>query len=212
VRQQQVVGDRKGVEHQGPPRGVRAPGVTEHGDDVRLVDRDPVLDPVPQALADQAGVLGEPVRGVAVQPAAVVLERLREVPVVERCHRLDVPLEQPVDEPVVEVEAGLVHVTGAGGLDPGPGDGEPVAADPEPRHQVEVLLEAVVVVAGDITRGPVHDPAGQMGEGVPDARSLAVLGGRPFDLVRRRADTEPEARWKQRVTHEDHSVCDGHGS
>ena len=40
--------------------------------------------------------------GRPVQPAAVVLERLRQVPVVERDHRLDPGLEEAVDEPVVE--------------------------------------------------------------------------------------------------------------
>ena len=44
------------------------------------------------------------------------------------------------------------------------------------------------------------------GEGVPDARALAVLGGRALDLVRRGAGTEPEARWKQRVRHGDRFV------
>ena len=86
--EQQVVRDRQRVEHQRPARGVRADRVAEHRHDVRLVDRDPVLDPVGEPLADDGGVLGEPVDRVAVQPAAVVLERLRQVPVVERHHRL----------------------------------------------------------------------------------------------------------------------------
>ena len=51
-----------------------------------------------------------------------------------------------------------------------------------------------------------------MAEGVPDAGALAVLGGRPLDLVRRSAGTEPEARWKQRVRHGDHCVGDRSGS
>ena len=88
VREQQVVRDRHRVEHQGPARRVHADGVAHHHHDVGLVDRDPVLDPVGEPLADDRGVLGEPVDGLAVQPAALVLERLRQVPVVERHHRL----------------------------------------------------------------------------------------------------------------------------
>ena len=94
VAEQQVVGDRQRVEHQRPAGGVHADGVAEHGDDVGLVDGDPVLDPVGEPLADDGGVLGEAVDGVAVEPAAVVLERLRQVPVEERDHRLDAVLEQ----------------------------------------------------------------------------------------------------------------------
>ena len=68
------------------------------------------------------------------------------------------------------------------------------------------------MVARDVTGRAVHDPARLVAEGVPDARALAVLGGRPLDLVRRSAGTEPEARWKQRVRHGDHCVGDRHGS
>ena len=109
VPEQQVVGRRQRVEHQLAARRVRPGRVAQHRDDVRLVHRDPVLDPVREALADQPGVLGEAVHRVAVQPAALVLERLGQVPVVERGHRLDVALQQPVDEPLVEVEPGGVR-------------------------------------------------------------------------------------------------------
>ena len=54
VPEQQVVGDRQPVEHQLPARRVRADGVPEHRHDVRLVDRDPVLDPVREPLGRPA--------------------------------------------------------------------------------------------------------------------------------------------------------------
>ena len=136
--------------------------VPQHRHDVGLVDRDPVLDPVREPLADQLGVLGEAVDGVAVEPAALVLERLRQVPVVQRGHRLDASLEQPVDQSLVEVQPLRVRRPRPLRLHPRPRDREAVAAQPEPRHQVEVLVQAVVVVAGDVARGAVHDraPAG----------------------------------------------------
>ena len=42
---------------------------------------------------------------VAVAPAAAVLQRLRQVPVVERDERRDAALQQRVDELAVEVQA-----------------------------------------------------------------------------------------------------------
>ena len=103
--EQQVVGHRKRVEEQLVPGRVDAAGVAQHGDDVRLVDRDPVLDPVAEPSGHDPGELPEDACHVAVQPAAAVLQLLREVPVVERDHRLDAGLAQLVDEPVVEVQA-----------------------------------------------------------------------------------------------------------
>ena len=67
------------------------------------------------------------VDGRPVEPAAVVLERLRQVPVVERDHRLDAGREQLVDEPVVEREPLGVGPALAGRLDPRPRDREAVA-------------------------------------------------------------------------------------
>ena len=53
---------------------------------------------------EEAGVVGEPLRGVAVQPAAAAVEGEGEVPVEAGEPRLDAGLQQLVDEPVVEVE------------------------------------------------------------------------------------------------------------
>ena len=66
-------------------------------------------DAVAEPAGDRLGVLDERLGGRARRPAAGVLERLRQVPVVERRERLDAVREQLVDEPVVEVEPGLVH-------------------------------------------------------------------------------------------------------
>ena len=54
-------------------------------------------------------VLRERLDRLTRRPAPGILERLGEIPVVERDERLDAVREQLVDEPVVEVEARLVH-------------------------------------------------------------------------------------------------------
>ena len=69
----------------------------------------------PSRRRDDLGVLREGVDGLAGRPAAAILERLRQVPVVQRDERLDAVREQLVDEAVVEVEAGLVHAAAAAG-------------------------------------------------------------------------------------------------
>ena len=95
-----------------------------------LVQGDPVPDAVAEPTEHQLDVVGEAGGGVAREPAARVLERLREVPVVERRHGPDVRLEQRVHEP--GVGRGRPRSSpGAVGLHAGPRDREAVVVDAE---------------------------------------------------------------------------------
>ena len=75
-------------------------------------------------------VVDEAVHGVARRPAAAVLQRLRQVPVVERQVGLHAAREQAVDEAFVEVQALGVPGAAAGGLHARPADREAVGVDP----------------------------------------------------------------------------------
>src|SRR5437763_13809948 len=88
----------------GDARRVRAVQVAEQPDDPGLVDRDPRADPVAVRVEAAARALGEALHPVAVRSAAVVLHRLREIPVVARHDRLDPALEQSVGQPAVVIE------------------------------------------------------------------------------------------------------------
>jgi hypothetical protein len=148
---------------------------------------------VAERLDRECRVLGEAQGGVAIDPPAGILERLRQVPVVERRERADTPLEQAVDESAVERQPLLIRLAGAVGLDAGPGDREPVRLETEGRHQVEVGVEPVIVVVGDIAGVAVDDTARGMAEGVPDRRPAPVLLHGSLDLVRGRSRTDHEA-------------------
>ena len=150
----------------------------------------------PNRSAEDRGVLGEAGDDLAVRPAAGILERLRQVPVEQRQPRLDPPLEQPVDEPIVEVEALRVRRAAAGGLDPRPRDAEPIgAAGPSRGHQVEVLRP--VGGSGRRRRRRCRRPRscpGVCAVRVPDARPASVGVDGALDLVRGGGGTPGEAR------------------
>jgi hypothetical protein len=83
--------------------------------------------------------------------------------VVERRDRLDAALEEGLRQRAVE---GGVERPAAVGLHARPRDREPVALESERRHQVDVLAEAVVVVACDVPRLAASDRAGDAAEDV----------------------------------------------
>ena len=158
----------------------------------------------PSRADDGLGVLDERLGGRARRPAARVLERLRRVPVEERRERLDPVREQLVDEPVVEVEARLVHPAAPLGKHARPRDREAERVEPELAHQRDVLAVAVVEVARDLAGVAVPHLAGRRAEAVPDALAAAVLVGRALDLVRGRGGAPDEVVGKM-------SSVGGHG-
>jgi hypothetical protein len=199
VREQQVVRDAqrgRPVAHAG---GLRALDMAEDGHDPRLVVGDPGADRVAELARHVLGVLGEALRRRALGPAATVLERLRQVPVVERGDRLDPPLAQPLGQPAVEVDASPVERSLPVRLHARPSDREAIGLQAELRHQVEVLAPAVVVVAGDLAGLAAGHRAGHAAEGVPDRVAAPVLAHRSLDLVRRRGRAEPHLSRERRL-------------
>ena len=136
--------------------GARSAMSDEHSGSLNVVQ---CVDPVAERVVDGLGVVAEPVRGVAVRPAALLLERLRQVPVVEREPGQDARAEQFVDEPAVEVEPGLVDDAVAR-LDARPAGGEAVRVEAELLHERDVCGHPVVVVDGDLGGVAVRDAPG----------------------------------------------------
>ena len=148
-------------------------------------------------------VLREQVGGVAVGPAALLLERLRQVPVVEGQPGHDALRQQLVDEPGVEVQASGVDRS-AVGPHARPGGGEAVGLQPQLGHQRDVVAVAVVVIARDVSVVATDHRAGHAAEGIPDRVGSAVFVGSAFDLVGRGCRAEEEGGRERTV-----SVC-GH--
>ena len=94
--------------------------VTENRKDPGLVERHPMLDPIAQRVGDGGGVVAEIFGEVAIRPSAGVLERLRQIPMIERHPRLDVALEHLVHDAIVEVESLLINRAFPGRHDPRP--------------------------------------------------------------------------------------------
>ncbi len=181
--EQQVMGGRERGVQVGDTRRVPGLQVADHARAEGLVHRHPDRDHVGEAVQHELRVVTEVGHGVAVRPAAGVLQRLREVPVVQGGYRLDAPGAQPVHQAPVEVQALLVDAAGAVRDDPGPADREPVGGQPQPGHEIQVGVGPVVVVTGDRAGVAVGHGPGDTAERVPHRRSPAVFVGRALDLV-----------------------------
>ena len=200
MRAQQVVRGDRGLVGAAVAWRQHAVHVAAIGDDPRLVDRRPQRYAVVQRLGDDAEVVGEPMRDVRVEPAAAVVERGRQVPVVERGHRRDAGGEQLIDQALVEAQAGSVDASAALGQHAAPGDAEAVGGEAEILHQRDIVAHAAVVVAGDGAAVAVVDAPGRARKAIPDAGASAIGQRRAFDLVGRRG-AAPEEAGRKRVGH-----------
>ena len=108
-------------------RRVNPRDVAKEGEHPRFVEHHPVLYAVTKRLDARLSVGREVTDNFAIRPASFVLERLGQVPVVQRRERPDAVREQLVDQTVVVIEARLVQLPFAFGKDAGPGDAEAVA-------------------------------------------------------------------------------------
>ena len=187
------MGGAQGGDGLGASGGVHARGVSEESAAPGLVERRPGAHPVTQCFGGQGRVLGEALRG----RCAPASRRRPPPPGADPSGRAWRPARCPwfsssSVEPPVEVQPLLYGGTAAGGLDTGPGQGEPVRVDTEVGHDRDVLAPAVVVIGGDVPGVTVADLARGPGERVPDGGGASVHGGGAFDLVRgcRRAPGE----------------------
>ena len=193
VGAEQVVGHERRLEPVAVARRVRALDVAVVHDHPRLVQRDPPAHAVAEPLDDGGGVVREAGGCVGVEPPAAVVERRREVPVVERRERLDAVLQQLVNEAVVEGEARPVDAAGAAGQDAAPGDGEAVGVQPQVGHERDVGRHPAVVVAGDVAGVAVDGAPRGVREAVPDRGAGAVGERGALDLVGRRGGAPEKA-------------------
>ena len=173
--------------------GVDAGGVAEERRAPRFVEGRPHAHPIAQGVVHVERVLGEAGCRVAVRPPALLLQRLRQIPVVEGEPGQDARIQQLVDETLVEVDTGRVH-RAAVGPHARPRRREAIGVQAHVRHERDVVAVEVVVIAGDVAVVAVDHGVGHPAERVPDRVATTVLAGRTFDLEGRGGGAEQEVR------------------
>src|SRR5205085_1533415 len=108
VRAKQIVSGERRFEDAAMSRRERPMQVAAIGDDPRLVERRPDRLAIVERAEAHLRVFDEPVRHVAVDPSASIVERGRKVPMKERDERLNVVRAQFVDETAIEIEAFVI--------------------------------------------------------------------------------------------------------
>lgn len=156
-----------------------------HGDEVRHL--------ASQLAGHRAGIVGESLRGIAILPTTLALQRFRKIPVIQRAIRLDARRKQCVDQLLVVIDTLQIGSSGALGKDARPGDRETVGPDAQIAHQGDVLGIAMVGVVGVVAVGAAHDAARLVREHIPDRGTPTVDLDRAFHLVGCRRRTPDNA-------------------
>ena len=120
---------------------------------------------------------------ICVLPAALVLQGLRQIPVIQRNIRLYACRKQGIHKAVVPSQPCRVDLALPFRENARPSDGKPVGSQMHRLEQVDILLPAVVAVAGNVPGFPVFGFARRMAEGVPDGGSAPILIHTALDLI-----------------------------
>ena len=150
---------------------------------LRLIEGKIVPHPPLKVCGNRGGVPGEGFCRINIQPAALVLQGLRQIPMVERDIRLDPCRKQRIDQPVIPGKARRVDCPHALREDARPGNREPVRLQVHLLQQCNILCPAVVAVAGDVPGITVPGFSWRMAEGIPDGQSPAILLHCALDLI-----------------------------
>ena len=175
------------------PRRMPAIGITEEREDREFVEGREVLHPVAQAARHDGGVIGEPAGAVAIDPAAAIVERQRQIPMIQAHPGLDARFEHGIGDAIVEIETRLIDRTRARRLDARPRGGEAISADAQLLHQRDIVLVAMIMVARDVAGMAERHAADLLALGIPDALAAPVFVDRTLDLIARRRGAPHEA-------------------
>ena len=158
VRQQRVMPHAEHL-REGEPisRRVHPLLVSQSHKHLDLVERHPIAHPVAQRRDDHVGVVGEPIGAVAVEPAALAVQLVRQIPVEEGGVRRHSRREERVHEAVVKAQPGGIDLAGPFGQHARPGDGKAVAEQAQIAHQGHIFSVAVIVIARHIAGVPFPD-------------------------------------------------------
>ena len=112
---------------------VNSIAIAELENNLRLVERDEMRDTAFEMLRHHPGKAGKGFRCFAEQPAAGFLQRLRQLPVIERHPRRDAVCKAAVHHAVVVLESSLVPPAVSVRVDARPARGKAVRTQPERR-------------------------------------------------------------------------------
>src|SRR5262245_5270854 len=143
-----------------------------------------MLHAITELLGDEARVVGERLSSFfRLPPTMFVLERLWQVPMIQRGKRLDSSCLQLVYQAIVEVEPLRIGLAGAFRKDTRPGNGEAVGIGADVLHQRYVFLVAMIMVVGDVAGVVILYVTGCMRVCIPNRKALAIFLPRALDLV-----------------------------
>src|SRR5580658_4456518 len=149
-----------------------------------LIHRHEAMHTIRKFAGDIARVLGKGPCRITVFPSALILQCLRQVPVVQRAEWLDSTGKQLVDDAIIEIEALCIRRSAASRKDSRPRNREAITAQPEILHESNVFFVPVVVIDGYIASIPRGHSPRQMAERIPDRLTAAVFADAAFYLVR----------------------------
>ena len=126
MRAHQMMRGNRGFKGASMPRGQYPLQIPAIGDHPRFIKCRPFFDPIIHPPVQGIPIVCEPMRHVWIQPPAKVVQRCRQIPVIER-RSGSIRFQKTIDQFFVEIEAFLIQASFAFGKNAPPGHRKPVS-------------------------------------------------------------------------------------
>ena len=130
-----------------------------------------------------SGVVRKGLCRITVLPAALVLERLGKIPVIEGAEGLNAGFQQCVDHAMIKIQTLRIGRARSIGKDSRPGDRKPEGLEAELLHEPNIFLVEMKEVVGNIAGGAIQGVTRSVRERVPDGEASASLMYSAFHLI-----------------------------
>src|SRR5262245_7819201 len=165
-------------------RRMNAGAVTQLDERTKLVDGKEVLHAIREMFSRIAGVIAKRFRRVARLPTAtIVLQWLRQIPVIQSGKGLDSVGQKFINESIVEIKTFGVRCARTLREDARPGDRKAVRLHAQRLHELHIFLVPVIVIICDVAGSVVDCRSRRLGKSVPDRRTTSIFIYRTFNLI-----------------------------
>ena len=132
-------------------RSMNTKKIASSGKNHRLIQHDPVFDPITKKTHTCRDKVAKPLNNITVYPTALFFQLIGKIPMIKRDPWSDANFQRKVNHAVVEIYSFIIYFTDSCRKDPAPRNRKTMIGNIHSAHQAKIAGVAVIKIARNIT-------------------------------------------------------------